>query len=330
MTSYEMLWDCGYCGQTKLLGASHRHCPTCGAMQDASTRYFPQPGEEVAVENHVFVGADRSCPACANPMSARAEFCTHCGSPMDEGAAVARKVDGPPPKVQPLVKPRAGKGKKFLVLVVGLVLLGVGVFVFYKKEKDLTVRGHAWTRTIAIEAFVEATERDECSDMPSGATLQRRYSDTRTRKVQDGETCEEECREERVDQGDGTFSKEQRCATRCKPRYREETYTVAMCEFTIGRWRRTREAVTQGADRTPAPAWPEPRLARGSGRNEYGQERAGARSESYRVELEDAQGKRYTCELERQATWESLADGAAVKVAFDVLGKPRCGTLAAR
>jgi len=330
MTSYEMLWDCGYCGQKKLLGASHRHCPTCGAMQDASTRYFPSPGEEVAVQDHVFVGADKSCPACASPMSARTEFCTHCGAPMGEAAAVHRLVDAPPPKVQPLVKPRSGKGKKLVVLVIGLVLLGIGVFVFYKKEKNLTVRGHAWERTIAVETFLEATERDECSDMPSGATLARRYSDSRTRKVQDGETCEEQCRDVRVDQGDGTFTQEQQCSTKCKPRYREERYTVAMCEFTIGRWRKTREASAQGADRAPAPAWPEPGLARGSGRNEYGQERAGARSESYRLDLEDAAGKRYTCELESQATWESLAPGAAVKVGFDVLGKPRCGSLAAR
>jgi hypothetical protein len=330
MTSYEMLWDCAYCGQTKLLGASHRHCPTCGAMQDPNARYFPPPGEEVAVENHVFVGADRTCPACASPMSARTEFCTHCGSPMTEAAAVGRKTDAPPPTAQPLVTPKPGKGKKIVLLVIGLVLLCVGVLVFYRTEKSVTVRGHAWTRTIAIEAFVESTEHEECSSMPAGATLERRYSDTRTRKVQDGETCEEECREERVDQGDGTFTKEQRCATKCKPRYREETYTVAMCEFTIGRWRKTREVSAQGSDRQPAPAWPEPRLARGSGRNEYGQERAGARSESYRLELEDAEGKRYTCELDSQAAWASLAPGTAVKVGFDVLGKPRCGTLAAK
>lgn len=329
MTSYEMLWDCAYCGQKKLLGASHRHCPTCGAMQDASTRYFPPPGEEVAVAHHVFVGADKTCPACASPMSARAEFCTHCGSPMTESASVARKSDGPP-TVQPLVKPRSGKGKKILVLALGLVLLCVGVFVFYKQEKSLTVRGHAWTRTIAVETFLESTEREECSNMPSGATLQRRYSDTRTRKVEDGETCEEDCREVRVDQGDGTFSKEQQCSTKCKPRYREEAYTVAMCEFTIGRWRKTREASAQGTGRTPAPAWPEPRLAGGSGRHEYGQERAGTRSERYELALEDDKGKRYTCALEKQATWESLAPGAAVKVGFDVLGNPRCGTLTTR
>ena len=40
-----------------LLGDSHRHCPTCGAAQDPTKRYFPEPGTEVEARNHQFVGA---------------------------------------------------------------------------------------------------------------------------------------------------------------------------------------------------------------------------------------------------------------------------------
>ena len=43
--SYEMFWDCEYCGSSKLLGITHRHCPNCGAPQDPEKRYFP-PDEE--------------------------------------------------------------------------------------------------------------------------------------------------------------------------------------------------------------------------------------------------------------------------------------------
>ena len=43
--TYEMMWDCGFCGSSKLLGKTHRYCPGCGAAQDPSTRYFP-PEEE--------------------------------------------------------------------------------------------------------------------------------------------------------------------------------------------------------------------------------------------------------------------------------------------
>jgi hypothetical protein len=327
--SYEMLWDCAYCGQTKLLGVTHRHCPTCGAAQDPGKRYFPPKGEEVEAQGHVFVGTDRACPACSTPMSARAEFCTTCGSPLAEGAEVRRLVDAPPPARQPVAKPRAGRGKKILFLVIAGVVSVIAFFVLYKTEKTLTVRGHAWTRTVAIEQFVEATEREECRSMPGGATLRRRYEETSTRQVQVGEDCEEQCRDERVDQGDGTFRVDQKCQTKCKPRYRDEPYRVDMCEYTIGRWRKVRDATAEGSSLSPAPAWPEVRLAPG-GAGRYGSEREGSRTQSYRLELEDAEGGRHTCELEDEATWSSLAPGTVVEVAFSVLGKPSCDNLRRR
>ncbi|HWN66280.1 MAG TPA: zinc ribbon domain-containing protein [Haliangium sp.] len=326
--SFEMLWNCAYCGQTKLLGVTHRHCPTCGAAQDPSTRYFPAPGEEVEAQGHVFVGADRACPACSTPMSARAEFCTTCGSPLAQSAEVRRLVDGPLPAKQP-VAPRPRRGRKILFLVIGGVVAAIAFFALYKQEKNLTVRGHAWTRAIEIEQFVEATERSECQSMPGGATLRRRYDETRTRQVQVGEDCEEQCRDERVDQGDGTFRVDQKCQTKCKPRYRDEQYRVDMCEYTIGRWRKVRDATAEGAGPAPAPTWPEVELAPG-GAGRYGSEREGKRTEIYRLDLEEPGGKRHACEIDKQATWSSLAPGDAVKVAFDVLGNPSCSSLQRR
>jgi hypothetical protein len=32
--TYEMFWDCGFCGTTRLLGKTHRHCPGCGWSLD--------------------------------------------------------------------------------------------------------------------------------------------------------------------------------------------------------------------------------------------------------------------------------------------------------
>lgn len=325
-TSYEMLWDCAYCEQKKLLGVTHRHCPTCGAAQDPNRRYFPPPGEEIEARGHVFVGADRACPACSSPMSARAEFCTHCGSPMAGGAEVRRVKDEASQTRQPVKPQRSGRAGKILLLIVAAVVAAIAFFVLYQQDKALTVRGHAWTRAIAIERFAPVTERSECASMPSGATLERRYTDTRTRKVEDGEDCREECTDERVDQGDGTFRVDQKCQTECTPRYREESYQVTMCEYTIGRWRKVRDATAQGTGRAPAPAWPEVSLASG-GADRYGSEREGARSESYRVDLEDADGARHTCEVASQSTWSALAPGDTVQVSFNVLGQPRCDTL---
>ena len=91
MPTYEMFWDCESCGATKLLGKSHRHCPTCGSPQDPQRRYFPAEHEKVAVEDHEFVGVDRECEACETPNSAAAVHCVNCGAPMDGSAAVSRR-----------------------------------------------------------------------------------------------------------------------------------------------------------------------------------------------------------------------------------------------
>lgn len=324
-TSYEMLWDCAYCGQTKLLGVTHRHCANCGAPQDPDKRYFPPPGEEVVAHDHVFTGADRACPACSTPMAARAGFCTTCGSPMEGGADVRRVTDAPPVEKQPVK--RAGRGRKILFLVIGVVVAAIALFVFYKQEKTLTVQGHAWSRSIAIEQLAQVTENSECSSMPSGATLQRRYQESRSRKVKDGEDCEEKCTDKRVDQGDGTFRVDQQCRNVCTPRYREEHYQVSMCQYQIGRWRKVRDARAQGTGLSPPPAWPEVVLASGNGADGYGSEREGGRNAVYKVDLEDSEGARHTCELEQEATWSALAPGTAVKIAFNVLGDPRCDSL---
>ncbi len=90
---YEMLWDCKFCGQKKLLGLTHRFCAGCGGPQDPTARYFPPENEKVAVLDHPFVGADVACPACRQPMSRAAKCCTHCGSPIDKGVEVARRAD---------------------------------------------------------------------------------------------------------------------------------------------------------------------------------------------------------------------------------------------
>src|SRR5687768_8288081 len=99
---YEMLWDCKFCGTKKLLGKTHRFCPNCGGQQDPSCRYFPADAEKVAVQDHVYVGADKICPACQSVSAASAEFCGNCGSPLDKAASA-----------QTLGERKAGEGKTF-------------------------------------------------------------------------------------------------------------------------------------------------------------------------------------------------------------------------
>lgn len=91
--TYEMLWDCRFCGTSGLLGLTHRFCPSCGAPQDPETRYFPDDDHKVAVEDHVYAGADRRCPACTTPNSAKSEFCGSRGGPLTDAAAVKAQQD---------------------------------------------------------------------------------------------------------------------------------------------------------------------------------------------------------------------------------------------
>ena len=138
MTSYEMLWDCEFCGTEKLLGLTHRHCPACGGAQDPERRYFPAPGEEIEVANHVFTGVDKECPACETPNAAKAAYCVNCGHNMDETKQVdlvQDPADAPKPPTDPPAK-GGGAGKAFgavgvigVALVALLLVCGVGGLV---------------------------------------------------------------------------------------------------------------------------------------------------------------------------------------------------------
>ncbi|MEO1590390.1 MAG: zinc ribbon domain-containing protein [Cyanobacteria bacterium J06632_22] len=88
---YEMLWDCKFCGQEKLLAKTNRTCTQCGAAQDPAWRYFPSDSDKVEVQNHTFVGKDKLCPACDSVNAADNNFCIRCGAPM-AGAEVAGTV----------------------------------------------------------------------------------------------------------------------------------------------------------------------------------------------------------------------------------------------
>ena len=85
--TYQMLWDCPQCGRKKNLGVDHRHCPGCGAAQDANARYFPADHEEVPTK---FNGRtpDLECEYCGSPTSSAHNNCVNCGGPLDKASSV--------------------------------------------------------------------------------------------------------------------------------------------------------------------------------------------------------------------------------------------------
>jgi hypothetical protein len=323
--TFQMLWDCPACDTKKLLGLDHRYCPNCGSPQDASRRYFPKPGEEIAVADHVYHGVDWKCPGCDTPNSARAAFCASCGSPKEGDAKqVGKKEDGPPPKPTTPPAPPTKKSRKGCLFAGcgGALLLALAavlaVVLLWKKPVDLVVTGHTWERSIEIERFEELSASDWCDNMPGDAYGVSRAREQRsTKDVPDGE----ECTTKRVDQGDGTFKQ----IEDCQPKYRKEPVYDDKCSYKVNKWQRERTVRAAGTSLAENPAWPSlGQLRPGSG---LGAEREGTRSESYTVTYRGSAGDTHTCTWP-QATWQGIADGSRWSAAVGVvLSNLDCGSL---
>jgi hypothetical protein len=324
---YEMLWDCRHCGSKKLLGLTHRHCPNCGAEQDATARYFPPDSEKVAVQDHVYHGADVQCPFCGNWMGRQSKHCGNCGGPLEGGKDAVRRQDqvvaagvayagdsaeaarreqarGALPPAPPPKKSATGL---FVALGGGAVLLALLfcglLFVFWKKEAGLTVAGHAWKREVQIERFGPVSESDWCDQMPSGATSVRRSREVRSHKdVPDGE----DCKIRKVDNGNGTFTEKRECKTR----YKKEPVYGDRCSYQIEKWKTARTETASGQSLADAPRWPEPKLARTG--SCVGCEREGKRTETYSVTFKDQHGETYGCDFP-EARWAGIRPATSWK-----------------
>ena len=178
--TYQMLWDCPHCRAARLLALTHRHCPECGAPQDAKYRYFPSDSEKVKVEDHVYAGRDRVCGYCQQYNGRASKHCGGCGSPLTEGAdaqvrqaqvhaeghvyqgeGIAAAKAERHGVAQPAVKPKK-RYWPWVVGVLGVITLLV-VVLSMKREGQMVVAGHAWSREIEVQRFGPV----------NGATLRR-------------------------------------------------------------------------------------------------------------------------------------------------------------
>ncbi len=330
--TYEMLWDCQFCGSKKNLGKTHRHCPNCGAPQDPKARYFPSDDERLAVEDHHYVGADIVCPACGTASSRTVNNCGGCGSPLAQAKGVQLRQDrvvadgaqvqaesstdaraefSAPAAPKAILAPAATAAKKPIVAgcigfgVLGAVLLmlilGGGMCVFNKcsaKQAGFEVDGHSWKREIAIEKFASVEESGWCDSKPVGAEEISRTKEKRsTKKVPDGE----ECKNRKVDQGDGTFKEKRECS----PKYKEESVLDDKCRYRVKKWTSNRSAIASGTSLDDKPHWPDVNLAREGTCD--GCERKGESKQSYTLRLVDVQSrKEYTCDYGTDGKWSSF------------------------
>lgn len=311
-----MFWDCEFCGATALLGKTNRFCPQCGAPQNPDKRYFPPPGKEVRA-NTTYEGTDKACPACQTPNGAKANNCRNCGSPLDGSKDVRKLADRVEGQSAPAAKAATAPAPKKASRAWLWILGGVGAVasmclttMLWTKQSTVTVAGHAWSRTIEVEAFGPVQDSAWCDAMPSDAYgVSRRREQRGTEKIADGEVC----KTRDVDRGDGTFERREECS----PKYKEKPVYDDKCSFTVDRWKVARTERAQGDALAPEPQWPPVRLARtGSCR---GCEREGARKEHYEVKLTTKDGKSDACELP-QARWAGFATGRELPVKVRVLG----------
>jgi hypothetical protein len=163
--------------------------------------------------------------------------------------------------------------------------------------------------------------------MPGDAYNVSRHAETRTRRVPDGRDCHEECTNERVDRGDGSFSVERTCRDVCTTRYRDETYTVQVCDYSIDRWRDGREVEASGRGVNPGPEWPAYQLAAGSGSRGLGEEKVGERDETYTLHFRRENGEGTECEYDEMTVWLQYEDSQRVNMDFNIFDKPVCSSL---
>jgi hypothetical protein len=346
--TYQMLWDCRFCGTQKLLGVTHRHCPNCGAAQDPAWRYFPVEEDMVAVENHPYVGADKVCPACGQPNSAASTYCTECGADLATGKVaetqrvrdigtgraetdtrrdvVKDKFDAEMARVDAASANRPvflGLRKKEwliigLVALVALCIVGAVFVLSYRKETTGKVEALTWQRSVDIESFQPRSGSDWQDEMPGdayGKSCSQRQRGSR--QVPAG--SHEECKD--VDQGDGSFRRE--CRT--VQDYRSEPVYDQWCTYTVDRWGYARSEKASGDGKQPPPQWPDFTLSGSSGR--YGEEREGTRHGTYTVVIRDKDGKKRECDFDNQATWTQYDVGTPVTLKLYLGGSPDCDTL---
>ena len=329
---YEMLWDCDYCGTKKLLGLTHRFCPNCGGGQNPQKRYFPPDEEKVAVKDHPYCGADRLCPSCRNPASAKAQFCGQCGTPMEQAAAVTLKADqmrmagtgafADMPDSPIPAKARKKNAVRPLLMLLAAVLIGViAAAVLWTKTVTVRLDHASWERSIEIDAFLPRQQADWCDSMPSDGYAVARSQKVRSqRQVPDGETCNTR----RVDRGDGTYQEKQECT----PKYRNEPVYGDYCSYTVNRWGHARSVVTSG--QAPPPYWGEVRL-NGAGGQCQACEREASRQETLRLHFTTggSQPKTYNCQVPPEV-WNSAKPNSAWTLkAGKLLGGARCNSLRA-
>ncbi len=363
--TFEMLWDCRFCGTTKLLGLKDRHCPNCGGAQDPAWRYFPSEADMKFIETPRFSGADLICPACQQPNSADSKFCHECGADLTnakqaeriegiatgvEGAkgdspdVVLKRFQAQQAAIALKTKPQA---RKVLGLPIGCVALlavlivGFLTFLFLSNSKinsTLVVSDLQWKRTLEVESFASRAAGACQSSVPSDAYDQNCYRKqsgshqeyVRTDNVCHNESVQVQCGYEYSDNGNGSGSRKPKYCSEQKQVCRDEKIYRSVPDY--GTWC-DYKADRWGADRTltssggakDSPAWPLFNPIKTG--NTLGAEREGKRTEVYKVFFKDKDGKAFNFNPGSFNAYSTFHLGSHYNIQFNRLGDAFWDTL---
>jgi hypothetical protein len=204
------------------------------------------------------------------------------------------------------------------------------VFVFWligrPRERVLTVTGHRWERTVAVEELRTVTEEGWEGELPAGArSLSSRREVHHTNRVQIGTETRTRTVSERVqtgtervkvgsrDLGNGYFEDvyEDRPVyedrdhqeTYKEPVYREDPVYRLKHRYEIDKWVPAREAKAGASDLSPV--WPDSQLGL--------KQREGQRTEVYEVLFVDREGDRRVYRARDELEWKSFQPGTSYR-----------------
>jgi hypothetical protein len=337
MAIREGAWDCPHCGRKKNRGPE-KYCGGCGAPRGEDVQfYLPPDAPEVTAADALAraqAGPDWTCSFCEADNPSTNAFCSSCGAGRDgskprevvehrKDAAPAPLAAAPPPAP---VNPKLKRGCQ-----IGCLGLAALLFVFWllgrPKETTLTVAGHRWERTVAVEELRTVTEEGWEGELPAGArslssrreihhhNRVRTGTETRTRTVSERvQTGSERVVVGQRDLGNGYFEDiyEDRPVyetreseeTYEEPVYREDPVYRLRYQYQVDRWMPSREARAEARDL--APRWPDTGLRP--------KEREGERTEVYEVLFEDRDGAERVYRARGEVEWQGFAPGAAYRV----------------
>ncbi len=301
-----------------------RSCPSCGTPNAASAAFCAacgastEGGVEVARRERTLAGQADSAAAAKEEHRARRQAAEQARVAAMAGAPEAPAEEAVDPVAEwKALRGRARRRTLAVALAAAAVALvaAVGFWAFSLRETvEVVVSGHAWERTITVEALQAVRESGWDEEVPADARERRCERRERgSQQVASGESC----RTERVDHGNGTFSEVERCSpvTRSAPSYDQH------CEWIVDRWRTVRTAEARGGLADP-PRWPEPRLGP--------DEREGDRHRSDQVTFLVSARALRSCEVP-VSRWPSLPVGSAWTVEAGLLtGGLHCDTLQPR